>query len=57
MEALERLLDWAQTKGVTLNGIGPKLLPGRGIGIVATRDLKVCLLPSFSPTPLLLQTN
>ncbi|KID89344.1 SET domain protein [Metarhizium guizhouense ARSEF 977] len=40
MEEIERLLNWAETKGVTINGIGPKPLPGRGIGIVATRALK-----------------
>ncbi|KND87344.1 Ribosomal lysine N-methyltransferase set11 [Tolypocladium ophioglossoides CBS 100239] len=40
MEAIERLLDWAMAHGVQLTGIGPKPLPGRGIGIVATRALK-----------------
>ena len=41
MEAIEKLLDWATARGVVLDGIGPKPLPGRGIGIVATRELKV----------------
>jgi len=41
MEAIEELLRWAAAQGVEMNGIGPKYMPGRGIGIVATRKLKV----------------
>ncbi|KJZ79353.1 hypothetical protein HIM_01504 [Hirsutella minnesotensis 3608] len=40
MEAIERLLEWAIARGVKLDGIEPKPLPGRGIGIVATRAIK-----------------
>ncbi|TWU74643.1 hypothetical protein ED733_002895 [Metarhizium rileyi] len=40
MDEIKRLLSWAETKGVLINGIGPEPLPGRGIGIVATRDLQ-----------------
>lgn len=40
-EAIEQLLNWTTTIGVTLNGIYPKALHGRGIGIVATRQLEV----------------
>jgi hypothetical protein len=34
-------LPWAEGKGVKLKGIEPRILPGRGIGIVATRDIRV----------------
>ncbi|OAQ94281.1 SET domain-containing protein [Purpureocillium lilacinum] len=60
MEAIEKLLDWATARGVVLDGIGPKPLPGRGIGIVATRELKqgeavltvpTALLRSLDSTP------
>ncbi|KAG5973797.1 hypothetical protein E4U55_000272 [Claviceps digitariae] len=53
MEAIEQLLTWAQSKGVELNGIGPRVLPGRGIGIVATRDLKEKEVILTVPTTLL----
>lgn len=60
MEAIQRLLAWAQVHGVVINGIGPEPLPGRGIGIVATRNLKAkediltvpaALLRSIGNTP------
>lgn len=38
MEAHEDLLIWAEDHGVTLNGIRPQRLPGRGFGIVATKS-------------------
>ncbi|KAF3069048.1 Ribosomal lysine N-methyltransferase set11 [Daldinia childiae] len=40
MEAHEELLAWAIEKGVKINAIEPKRIPGRGIGIVATRAIK-----------------
>ncbi|KAH8661948.1 hypothetical protein BX600DRAFT_306972 [Xylariales sp. PMI_506] len=40
MEPHEVLLQWATEQGVTLDGIAPKRLPGRGIGIIATRDIQ-----------------
>ncbi|KAI0384344.1 SET domain-containing protein [Hypomontagnella monticulosa] len=40
MEPHEELLDWATSQGVKLNGIAPKRIPGRGIGLVATRKIK-----------------
>lgn len=40
-EAIEQLLEWTTSIGVNLNGIHPKALHGRGIGIVATRQLEV----------------
>lgn len=41
MDAINELLIWADSKGIVLNGIHPKALSGRGIGLLATRDLKV----------------
>ncbi|KAI1772748.1 SET domain-containing protein [Hypoxylon cercidicola] len=40
MDAHEELLTWAIEKGVKFDGIGPKRIPGRGIGLIATRALK-----------------
>ncbi|KAI0119770.1 SET domain-containing protein [Daldinia grandis] len=40
MEPHEELLAWAIEKGVKLNAIEPKRIPGRGIGLVATRAIK-----------------
>jgi hypothetical protein len=40
MEAYDELLRWAQDRGVELNGVAPKAIPGRGIGLVATKPLK-----------------
>jgi hypothetical protein len=33
--------NWARAQGVTINGVTPAQLPGKGFGIVATRNLKV----------------
>ena len=41
MEPNEQLLQWAEAKGVKLDGIAPQRLPGRGMGIVATRSIQV----------------
>jgi len=41
MEVIRDLFRWANDKGVRLNGIEPRRIPGRGIGVVATRRLKV----------------
>ncbi|KAH8171621.1 SET domain-containing protein [Sarocladium implicatum] len=41
MEAIENLLEWATAQGVEMKGIEPKHLPGRGIGLVATRKIEV----------------
>ncbi|KAJ6444022.1 SET domain-containing protein [Purpureocillium lavendulum] len=53
MEAIESLLEWATSRGVVLDGIGPKPLPGRGIGIVATRAVKEGEVVLSVPTALL----
>lgn len=43
MGAIDELLEWAVGEGgVILNGVSGKAIPGRGVGIVATRALKVC---------------
>jgi hypothetical protein len=41
MEAEQELFRWAQERGVVLSGIEPQHIPGQGIGIIATRKLKV----------------
>lgn len=38
---IDNLLAWARKKGIDLNGCAPKQLHGRGVGIVATRPVKV----------------
>ena len=43
-----RFTDWAVKNGVEINGIAPAKFVGRGMGIVAARDLKVSLIGSFS---------
>lgn len=50
MENIEQLLASAQGEGVTIDGIKPVEIASRGIGIVATRNLKV-LYPSSPPPP------
>lgn len=39
--AIDQLLEWTSSIGIELNGIHPKALHGRGLGIVATRHLEV----------------
>jgi hypothetical protein len=41
------LTEWAQENGVEINGVAPAKFVGRGMGIVAARDLKVCDLLSL----------
>jgi hypothetical protein len=41
MEAYDELLRWAQDRGVVLHGIEPRLIPEKGVGMVATKPLKV----------------
>jgi hypothetical protein len=38
-----RFISWAEKNGVEINGVAPARFVGRGIGIVAARDLKVSL--------------
>lgn len=46
MDIYDTLLLWAIDQGIELLGISPQQIPGRGIGLVATRPLKVS-----PPTP------
>jgi hypothetical protein len=41
MDPVQELLDWAISHGVKLNGIAPTRVLGRGIGVIATRDIQV----------------
>jgi hypothetical protein len=36
-----RFISWAEKNGITINGITPAKFTGRGMGIVAAKDLKV----------------
>ncbi|KAI1748833.1 SET domain-containing protein [Xylaria castorea] len=40
MDPLQELLGWATSHGVKLDGIAPERIPGRGIGVLATRDIQ-----------------
>ena len=41
MDLLDELISWATAKGVKMDGIKPESMPGRGVGIVATRQITV----------------
>lgn len=36
-----QLLKWAKEQGITTNGVGPAKIPGKGLGVVAERGIKV----------------
>ncbi|KAK7513322.1 uncharacterized protein IWZ02DRAFT_78687 [Phyllosticta citriasiana] len=36
----DAFIAWAEARGVTINGVAPARLPGRGLGVVATREVK-----------------
>ena len=38
-----RFMDWAKSNGVKIDGIAPARFVGRGMGIVAAKDIKVSL--------------
>jgi len=40
-EDYEEFLRWAQDQGVELNGILPRAIPDRGIGLLVTKPVKV----------------
>jgi hypothetical protein len=44
---------WAEKQGVQIDGVAPAKIPGKGIGMVATKKLEVHLLfhliPAFLP--------
>lgn len=39
---------WAEAQGIVLSGVRPDRIPGRGIGIIASRKVKVQPKLSFS---------
>lgn len=49
MDIYDTLLLWAIDQGIELLGISPQQIPGRGIGLVATRPLKVSPPPLSTP--------
>ncbi|KAI2610466.1 SET domain-containing protein [Hypoxylon sp. NC1633] len=57
MESHDELLAWATEQGVKLNGIAPKRIPGRGIGLVTTRAIKPNETVLEVPTPCLRTTS
>jgi hypothetical protein len=42
MDSLTELTEWALAHGVQLNGITVHRFPGKGLGIVGERTIKVC---------------
>jgi hypothetical protein len=40
-DKLEVFTQWAIEQGIQINGIKPAKLPGKGVGIIATKALKV----------------
>ncbi|KAK4162486.1 hypothetical protein QBC43DRAFT_321489 [Cladorrhinum sp. PSN259] len=52
MEAYDELLRWATDQGIEIHSIAPQRIPGRGIGIVATKPIKanerLLLVPAAS---------
>jgi hypothetical protein len=41
LDVFRALLNWATTKGVTLDGVASRRITGRGIGAIATESIKV----------------
>ena len=42
MDIHKDFMEWAIARGVTLNGIAAHRFPGKGVGIIAEKELKVC---------------
>jgi hypothetical protein len=38
-----KFIDWVKSNGVDINGIAPARFLGRGMGIVAAKDIKVSI--------------
>jgi hypothetical protein len=36
----ELFTDWAKSQGIAVNGVSPARFPGRGLGMIATRNIK-----------------
>jgi hypothetical protein len=43
MEKHKDFTDWAISVGVKINGVAPHHFPGRGLGIIAEKELKVSM--------------
>ena len=41
-EEHEQFTEWAISQGIIANGVGPARFPGRGLGMIATRNIEVC---------------
>lgn len=54
MGLCEEFTGWAVAQGVKLNGIAAHRFPGRGFGIIAERELKVCMKILSSLLPMLI---
>ncbi|KXX80905.1 Ribosomal lysine N-methyltransferase set11 [Madurella mycetomatis] len=50
MEVYDELLRWAGEKGIELHGVEPRAIPGRGVGVVATKPLKADERLLYVPT-------
>ena len=37
----KRFVTWAKRRGVVINGIETAQIPGQGVGVIASRDIKV----------------
>jgi hypothetical protein len=46
-----QFIDWAKSNGVDVNGIAPARFAGRGMGIVAAKDIKVSTPPRHVHCP------
>lgn len=42
MDVHEEFTEWALAQGLNLNGIAIHRFPGRGVGIIAEKELNVC---------------
>lgn len=40
----ELFTEWAKSQGITINGVFPARFPGRGLGMMATKNIKVHLI-------------
>jgi hypothetical protein len=49
METLDDLIYWASQEGLEWDGIEPQRIPGRGVGVVATRALEVMNPANYFP--------
>jgi hypothetical protein len=41
MDNMGTLMRWAKSQGIAVNGVAPQRMPLKGVGMVATKALKV----------------